>query len=129
MEKVMRIICCILLLFLLAFTVVGCRGIFYYSNHSVWISEDNFIKIDFDHRILTVNRCDEVSDFNFGYANDGSSIEIYDESNIYDGLTDEEMVLYAEAEEKKNRLYLTFTLDKLFDLEGKTVILDPVTSE
>ena len=45
------------------------------------------------------------------------------------GLTDDDILIIAEAEEKKDRLYLTFTLDKLFDLEGKTVVLDPVLSE
>ena len=129
MEKITRNIYCVLLIFILVFSVVGCRGNFYYDKYSVWISEDDDIKIDFTYREFDIVISNNAYSFSFGYLYDGSFIEIYDEYTVGEGIGEDDVLIIAEAEEKKGRLYLTFTQDKLFDLEGKTVVLDPVTSE
>ena len=116
-------------MFFLAFSIVGCRGNYYYSKHSVWISEDDDIKIDFTYSEFDIVISNNAYSFSFGYLYDGSFIEIYDEYTVGEGIGEDDVLIIAEAEEKKDRLYLTFTLDKLFDLEGKTIVLDPVLSE
>ncbi len=95
----------------------------------MWISEDDDIKIDFAYREFEIVINNNAYSFSFGYLFDGSFIEIYDDYTVGEGVGEDEVLIIAEAEEKKDRLYLTFTLDKLFDLEGRTVVLTPVLSE
>ena len=126
MEKITRKSFCILLIIIFTFSMSACRGDFHLHKHNVWESEDSSIKIDLNLDIVSFRINGALYEFcDFARENNGTGIYIYQEG----GLTDDDILIIAEAEEKKDRLYLTFTLDKLFDLEGKTVVLDPVLSE
>ncbi len=126
MEKITRKSFCVLFIIILTFSMSACRGNFHLHKHNVWESADSSIKIDLNLDVVSFRINGTLYEFyDFARENNGTGIYIYQEG----GLTDDDILIIAEAEEKKDRLYLTFTLDKLFDLEGKTVILDPVTSE
>ena len=126
MEKITRKSFCILLIIIFTFSMSACRGSFHLHKHNVWESEDSSIKIDLYSDVVSFRINGALYEF-YDIATDNTGTEMY----IYQegGLTDDDILIIAEAEEKKGRLYLTFTQDKLFDLEGQTVVLDPVLSE
>ena len=66
-----------LLVFLLVFGAVSCRGHFYFQKHDVWETENLAVKIDFNDDVVYLLVDGLIHEFEFCLANNGSYLKLY----------------------------------------------------
>ena len=119
---------------IMCLSLCSCNEIEYQEYKGIWYSEVPFIELNCAYYKGNMILDGVKYRLCLSYANDGSYIEIDDQSlvnqiekdengNYLSGITEDMLLWQADTVVKEGKLYLTVTKDNISDYEGKTIEL------